>query len=352
MTAAGPEVSASSAPLPLYVAVNSGCNLKCWYCTEHGENRGAERLRLSLPRLRQILETAYGAGFRTFRFTGGEPTLRKDIAEILLAAQDLGDDVRIAMTTNGVRLGQLADCLARLREPRVFVSVDGIADQRTGLPPAGTGDREFQIEKWLTPELVDAIETVRGAARVRLNFVLTRGSADQLDPLLDFAAGAGLDVKIFELLLRDFFYAGQRPRMEVFREQYVPIRELLPDLRGRYGPSRPFAGLGGKGIPMRCFDTGSSKVVYFDSLQGSHYGETCKACPHMPCQEGLYSLVLDSRGTLHPAGCVNTALHRRLAIAKPGEVEAAFAELTGEIQASSFLPVVPAALADYRALEV
>ena len=325
---------------PLFVAVNSSCNLTCWYCTKLGENRSAGR-HVSSQRLAQIFEVAYERGVRTFRFTGGEPTLRLDIGEILLAAQALGDDVRIAMTTNGVRLDRVVDVIEHLREPRLFISVDGI--DKT-LPRGGRGKSEFLIEKWLTPKLEKAIDSVRPFAALRLNYVLTRSSEPQLPALIDYASSRGFDVKIFELLLRDFYYAGHRPRVDVFEEQYLSVRQLLPSLRRSYGTSRPFGGTGGRGIPMFAFDAGSSQIVYFDSAVGSHYGDVCHACPHFPCQEGLYALVLDANGMLHPAGCVNKKLHVPLAVAGRAAIEEAFDRLQGTIDASTLQPAVPEAL--------
>jgi molybdenum cofactor biosynthesis enzyme MoaA len=323
--------------LPLFVAVNAGCNLKCWYCTEHGENRSFGEGRLSAPRLMQVLEDAYACGIRTFRFTGGEPTKRQRLGEILLATQALGRDVRIAITTNGLHLDRLTPALDQLREPSVFLSVDGFAGD--GAVPAPQG--EFRIEKWLTPRLMQVIADLPPATRVRLNFVLTASTAPQLPALIDYAVDRGIDIKIFELLLRDFYYAGHRPRQDVFQEQYLPVRSLLPELQSRFGTPRPFAGTGGRGIPMRAFESGSSRIVYFDSAEGSHYGAVCDACPFFPCQEGLYALVLDANGTLHPAGCVNPLLKKQLGIASRESTRFAIEEMRETIEASTLRPVLP-----------
>jgi molybdenum cofactor biosynthesis enzyme MoaA len=330
--------------LPLFIAVNTGCNLRCWYCTESGENRFPGGGRLSAPRLLQILEVAYASGVRRFRFTGGEPTQRSKLPGILEATQALGEDVRISLTTNGAHLDRLVEPLTTLREPQVFLSVDGIQPGRT----AGGG--EFQIEKWLTPRLAALIENLRPRVKVRLNYVLTASSSDQLPSLIDFAVAHELDLKIFELLLRDFYYAGHRPRLEVFKEQYVPVRRLLPELRERFGQPRRFHGTGGRGIPMWAFHTASSRIIYFDSSEGSHYGKVCEECPLFPCQEGLYALVLDANGTLHPAGCQNTRLRSHLGIADRESLSAAFAGLQRVIANARLQRVVPAFIKEPSAL--
>jgi cyclic pyranopterin phosphate synthase len=285
--------------------------------------------------LAQVLEAAYESGIRCFRFTGGEPTQRRSLPEILQATQALGDDVRIAITTNGAHLDQLTTTLTDMRDPQVFLSVDGVDPRRGGT------EGEFQIEKWLTPQLMDLIDSLVPTVQVRFNYVLTTSSASQLPPLLEHAVARGVDLKIFELLLRDFYYAGHRPRLEVFREQYMSIRALLPELRRRFGDAERFHGTGGRGIPMWAFDTGASRVVYFDSSEGSHYGAVCRDCPLFPCQEGLYALVLDANGTLHPAGCTNARLRSHLGVAGGDALLASFRRLQEAIGASTLQRVLP-----------
>lgn len=341
-------MTATSRPAgpPLFVAVNAGCNLTCWYCTEHGENRNFGGGRLSLARLTQILEVAYERGIRVFRFTGGEPTLRQNLGAILLTAQALGDDVRIAVTTNGERLAGLINVFEELNEPRIFLSVDGL-DKR--LAQLGGDTPTFRIEKWLTPELMGVVDELKHCASVRLNYVLTQASAPQLPALIEYASGQAIDIKVFELLLRDFFYTGHRPRAEVFAEQYVSVREIVPVLTSTYGEPTSFVGTGGRGIPMHAFHTGTSRIVYFDSAEGSHYSDVCHKCSHYPCQEGLYALLLDANGVLHPAGCVNQSLHTHLGIASHGQLVHAFDRLQGVIDSSTLEPVLSNLLAEAHA---
>lgn len=321
----------ASAP-PLFVAVHAVCDKTCWYCTEHGENRTIEG-RLSSARLLEILAVAYAQGIRTFRLTGGEPTLRTDLDELLSGIQALGDDVRIAMTTNGARLARVMDVIRDLREPRIFLSIDGLR-------------RDRYVQKWLTSDLQGIIDELTTFARTRFNFVLTRANRNQLPELIDYAVSRGIDLKIFELLLRDYFYAGQRPPEDVFSERYISIRELLPELRSRFGEATPFAGTGGRGIPMYAFRAERSRIIYFDSLQGSHYGDTCDACTHYPCQEGLYALLLDVNGTLHPAGCENRSLYFPLGTRGVREVARDIQRLLAVIEESSLRAVFPEALVE------
>jgi molybdenum cofactor biosynthesis enzyme MoaA len=332
------QAPARQSPPPLFFAVHDVCNLRCWYCTEQGENRDRGRW-LEFDRLLEILRVAYARGIRTFRATGGEPTLRHDLDRILLATQALGDDVRIAITTNGHRLDRHIDALRQLNKPRVFLSIDRPQGDQADAHGA------LAIPKMLTPALERTIDELTGFASVRLNFVLTRGTLPHVWSIIDAAIERRIDVKIFELLHRDYFWAGQRPPDEVFLDQYVSIRTLLPELRARFGQTEPFRGTGGRGIPMHTFRHGASRIIYFDSQEGSHYGDICaRQCPRFPCQEGLYALLLDVSGTLHPAGCENTKLYVPLAEADAAKTDLAFSRLQSVLDLAELLKVEPRAL--------
>jgi cyclic pyranopterin phosphate synthase len=285
-----------------------------------------------------ILAVAYSRGIRTFRITGGEPTLRKDLASILRATQALGDDVRIAITTNGHRLDPLIDVLREMRQPRVFLSIDGLHGCLASEEDA------LQTPKLLKPGMDQTISKLASFASVRFNFVLTRRTLPQVWSVIDLAIDRGIDVKIFELLHRDYFWAGSRAPDEVFLDQYVSIRTLLPDLRDRFGQTEPFRGTGGRGIPMHAFRQANSRIIYFDSQEGSHYGDICRACPRFPCQEGLYALLLDVNGMLHPAGCENPKLYIPLARADSARIAWAFSRLQSVLDLAQLLPVPPRAL--------
>ena len=327
-------------PLPLFVAVNKGCDMQCWYCTEHGENRSVERGRLAGEDLTDTIRTAYDSGVRTFRFTGGEPSLYQPLGDVMLATQALGDDVRIAMTTNGSKLERLKPTLEQLRNPSVFISVDTVDDMR-----GQTSANGVKLDKWLSPELRQTIETMPDNVETRINTVLTTANRDQLPKLIDYAVEHGVDIKIFELLLRDYHYVSGSTTQEAFVNQYASVRDLLPELEAKYGAPSPYKGTGGRGMPMFSFQAGDSKIVCFDSNAGSHYGDPCDSCPLYPCQEGLYAMTLDSNGVLHPSGCPNPDTYVNIALAGEAERADAFRQVAEMICGATLRPDVPDILA-------
>jgi len=322
--------------LPLFVAVNRGCDMQCWYCTEHGENRSVERGRILGDELDQTIAAAYESGVRTFRFTGGEPTLLNSLGEIMRTTQDLGEDVRIALTTNGTGLEKVLPTLAQLKNPSVFLSVDSYDDLRDSTAGAGR-----KLDKWLSPHIRDLVEKTPENVDLRFNVVLTSANQEQLPRIIDFAVEHGIDVKIFELLLRDYHYVSGRTTQEAFMSQYVSVRSLLTGFQEKYGEPIPYPGTGGRGMPMYAFQAGESQIVFFDSNAGSHYGEVCDTCPLFPCQEGLYAMTLDSNGVLHPSGCPNPETYINISTLPYEERPAAFTSLTNMVLGATMRPDIP-----------
>lgn len=322
--------------LPVFVAVNRGCDMKCWYCTEHGENRSDARGRIAGEELRDTLAAAYESGTRTFRFTGGEPTLYGPLPELMRETQALGDDVRIAITTNGSQLERIYPALSELRAPRVFLSIDSYDDLREQ-----TEENGIKLEKWLSPEMRALIENRPDNVDMRINCVLTAANMEQLPKIIEYAVQQGISVKIFELLLRDYFYTVDQAPQDAFLNEYRSVRELLPGLRAQYGEPVPYPGTGGRGMPMFAFQAGDSQIVCFDSNAGSHYGAVCDGCSHFPCQEGLYAITLDSNGVAHPSGCVNEELYVNLRGLPHAEKAETLRRMAGMIGDATMRPDIP-----------
>src|SRR5260221_5431024 len=102
----------------LRISVIDHCNLRCVYCMPlRGLSFVASPELLDAEEIETVARAAVTVGFHKFRLTGGEPTLRPDLVEIVgrIAALPRGDDV--AMTTNAVLLPPpgAAPAAARLR---------------------------------------------------------------------------------------------------------------------------------------------------------------------------------------------------------------------------------------------
>lgn len=113
------------------VVVTNRCDLTCWYCffyAKEGEpiyEPTLDQIKFMLKRMRN--EKPVGAN--SVQFTGGEPTLREDLPEIVAAAKEIGYD-HVQLNTNGVNLSRDPEIAKKLRASGVsnlYMSFDGLS---------------------------------------------------------------------------------------------------------------------------------------------------------------------------------------------------------------------------------
>lgn len=194
------SAAVSSAPLrgrlatySLRVSLLEQCQLRCGYCLPGAVQpytKSEARLR---PTEYAVLARAFAAvGVDKVRFTGGEPLLREDIVEVIMAFHAGLPHAHLALTTNGLRLDVFAEALAAAGLSRVTVHLDTL--QRDRYPQLmGRGDPALVLEQ--------AERALTLFSEVKLNVVVQRGLND--DELLDFLAlsrRTGIEVRFIELM--------------------------------------------------------------------------------------------------------------------------------------------------------
>jgi len=111
----------------LRISVTDRCNLRCVYCMPLEGLRFLPNAELlSAEEIERVVRAAVSVGFRKFRLTGGEPTLRMDLLEIVerIAAVDgVGD---LALTTNALLMTKLARPLKAAGLSRINVHLDSL----------------------------------------------------------------------------------------------------------------------------------------------------------------------------------------------------------------------------------
>jgi cyclic pyranopterin phosphate synthase len=180
---------------------------------------------LTFEEIQRLVEVFTGLGVDKVRLTGGEPLLRRDVADLvrLLAALPAVRD--LAMTTNGVLLGDEAARLRAAGLHRVTVSLDTLRPERFR---ALTRRDEHAA-------VLRGIEAVRAAGfpGLKLDTVVIRGvNEDELTDLVEFARGVDAEVRFIE-----YMDVGGATRWS--REQVVSRAEMLERLAVRYGPIEP-----------------------------------------------------------------------------------------------------------------
>jgi cyclic pyranopterin phosphate synthase len=122
---------------------------------------------LSADEIERVVRAAVKVGFTKVRLTGGEPTLRTDIVEIVRKIAGVDGIRQIAMTTNGYRLPYIAKDLKAAGLTRVNIHVDSLNKESISkIMRLGTFDKA-----WAGIEAAEAA----GLTPIKLNAVITRG---------------------------------------------------------------------------------------------------------------------------------------------------------------------------------
>jgi uncharacterized radical SAM superfamily Fe-S cluster-containing enzyme len=117
-------------PCSVLIEVTDRCNLHCPVCfADSGRGKAEDP---SLEKIAWLLERAMAAvGPSNLQLSGGEPTLRDDISEIVEVARRIGYSF-IQLNTNGLRLASHKECVRRLQTAglsSVFLQFDGVDDE-------------------------------------------------------------------------------------------------------------------------------------------------------------------------------------------------------------------------------
>lgn len=111
------------------IEITQRCNLNCRYCFA---NSGSEQEEPSLAVLKKWYQNVLAAsGPVNVQLSGGEPTLRNDLPEIVEMGRELGFQF-IQLNTNGLRLAEDPEFSKRLKEAglsSVFLQFDGTEDR-------------------------------------------------------------------------------------------------------------------------------------------------------------------------------------------------------------------------------
>jgi GTP 3',8-cyclase len=147
---------------------------------------------LTYEEIALIARAALALDVRRFRLTGGEPLARRAVTSLVRLLAELGPD-DLALTTNGLRLAELAAEIKAAGLRRVTVSLDTLRP-----------DRFEKITRRPGLERIFAgIAAARaaGLAPLKINAVVIRGlNDDEIPDFVRFARDEGVEVRFIELM--------------------------------------------------------------------------------------------------------------------------------------------------------
>jgi cyclic pyranopterin phosphate synthase len=243
------------------------CNLRCVYCMPL---RGLTFVRstelLTAEEIELVARAAVSVGFHKFRLTGGEPTLRPDLVDIVTRIAALSGVRDLAMTTNAVLLPRLARPLAAAGLRRVNVHVDTLHPER--LRRVMRFGTLHEIEAGL------AAAEEAGLTPLKLNCVVTRDYNDV--DVVDLARRTlerDWHVRFIELMP-----LGGGEAAQLALSQFVPSRETRERIEAELGPLTPLPGTSAADESRNYRLSGAPGVVGFISPVSEPY---CGACNRM-----------------------------------------------------------------------
>ena len=162
----------------LRISVTDRCNFRCLYCMpETGMQWLPKNEILSYEEIANVVSQLAPLGLRRLRITGGEPTIRPQIHELIRMLRRIPEIEDIALSTNGVRLPEIGKLLRESGLNRVNMSVDSLR-----------ADRIVQIARRsldFDPVRSAIAAEEAGLDPIKVNTVVMRGIND--DEIIDLA---------------------------------------------------------------------------------------------------------------------------------------------------------------------
>lgn len=208
----------------LRISLTERCNLRCQYCMpEDGVTLTPKQHLLTTDEILYLADLFVREGVTKIRLTGGEPTVRKDIVDIVGSLKKINGLDTVAMTTNGLILTRLLVPLQRAGLDIINVSLDTLRADRYEVVTRRRGwerimagiDLALQLE--YTP--------------VKVNCVVMRDfNDDEICDFVEFTKDRDVDIRFIEYMP----FSGNKwndKKMVSFQEMLDKIRSKWPDFK-------------------------------------------------------------------------------------------------------------------------
>lgn len=214
--------------------INELCNFDCAYCRGLHERVFAGNIlkEMSLERMKETIDIwCRGTPLENIRFSGGEPTLHRNIVDIVEYARESGIQ-RIAVSTNGSTRLEVYEDLVKAGVNDFSISLDA-ADAATGDMMAGN-----KIGAW--DKVIRTIRFLADCTYVTVGVVLTPDNVGNFIDIVEFADGLGVaDIRVIPSAQWD----QPLPELANIREDVLDRHPIL-----RYRVGRFLAGERVRGI--------------------------------------------------------------------------------------------------------
>jgi cyclic pyranopterin phosphate synthase len=175
----------------LRISLTDNCNLRCFYCMpeEAYEFTPAGKL-MQKDEIETLSRIFVSLGVDKIRLTGGEPLVRKDAAEIIIALSRL--PAKLTLTTNGSRLHEFVDTLEQAGVRSLNISLDTLQVEKFQLIT-----RRNQFEK-----IYENIQLLlKKDFHVKVNMVVMKGLNDnEINDFVEWTRDQPVHVRFIEFM--------------------------------------------------------------------------------------------------------------------------------------------------------
>jgi GTP 3',8-cyclase len=230
----------------LRISVTDRCNMQCVYCMPYNNTNWLEQnTLLSYEQIVHLVNIFAKFGIEKIKITGGEPTVRPKIEELVKSLSNIDGIKSISMTTNGLLL---KDKVKKLKESglnSITISLDTFNQKRF---KAITG-----IEGGLT-KVLDSIDAAKTAGlQVKINVVIMRGwNEDEIAHFAQFSRETNTIVKFIEFMPLDGTGIWTNnlvfSKKEMIQLINTKVKKLVPLFNDNSDPARLYSFEDGIGI--------------------------------------------------------------------------------------------------------
>ncbi len=221
----------------LRLSVTDRCDLRCLYCMGPEVRFLPRHQILSLEEMLEVVRAFVALGVTKVRLTGGEPLVRRNLLWLMREVARLPGLAELVLTTNGTRLGILAQEIRDAGVRRINVSLDTLRPERFAHITGNTRHAE----------VLAGIEAAlrAGFERIKLNAVILRHrNHDEVTDLVGFAVARGINISFIEEM--PLGRVGEHDRAEAFyssdeiQADLARHFTLVPTTETTGGPARYF----------------------------------------------------------------------------------------------------------------
>ena len=221
----------------LRLSILDACNFRCSYCLPNGYRAKDGRGKyLDVQEIQRLVSAFARLGMRKLRITGGEPSLRRDLPELISVAAEATGVENVGLTTNGATLHRHLNRWIDAGLTALNVSVDALCPERF---ERITGHAGLEM-------LLDAIDQALDSPlrSVKINAVLLRDlNDDQLPKWLEYLRDRNVTVRFIELMQTGDnleYFQRHHYRAQVLESHIVKEGWQLLDRATDAGPAREY----------------------------------------------------------------------------------------------------------------